>query len=348
MSPSLVPSLLACVILSGCAAEMQRRAGAAATGDGNESPASLDALLAGAPDVNSLPDHAPADVVYPSSFDLLANQTPVRFQGSRGVCTIFAAVAMMENQYKRNGELANPDFSEQYVQWLAKTQSSTDATYMASSPDNVISVLHAHGAPLEAAWPYEENPWDESNDPACVDGVDSVSNLPSYCYTNGEPPEGVADGELFQFSGGHYIRPSESAIKAELSSYGVGVILTATYFSQAWGRSNDAVTHHPDYRERGIVLYPTAADLAHDRPLHLGHSVFVVGWDDEMEVARVLADGTPELDEEGRPVMERGFFLFKNSWGTEGFGAENSVLPGYGWISYRYAAEWAHAYAAAH
>ncbi len=39
------------------------------------------------------------------------------------------------------------------------------------------------------------------------------------------------------------------------------------------------------------------------------------------------------------PVMEKGFFLFKNSWGTSGFGILNRFGPGYGWISYAYVAD---------
>lgn len=346
----LTPAALAALFaVSGCAAEMQRRVdGSGSNDEANESPAPLGELLQGVPANDSLPDDSPADVAYPSSFDLLADQTPVRFQGARGVCTIFAAVAMMESQFKRDGSMSAPDFSEQYVQWLAKTQSDIDATYMASSPNTVLDVLHAHGAPVESAWPYEESPWSEANDAACVGVIESTQNLPTYCYTNGDPPASIGADSLHPFAGGHAIRSTENAIKEELAAHHTGVLMTATYFSQAWGRSNDVVTHHQPYREQGIVLYPTQADIDNDYPRQLGHSVFVVGWDDEMEVARILPNGTPELDEEGRPVMERGFFLFKNSWGTEGFGAENSVRAGYGWISYRYATEYTRVFASEH
>jgi hypothetical protein len=34
--------------------------------------------------------------------------------------------------------------------------------------------------------------------------------------------------------------------------------------------------------------------------------------------------------------MEKGFYLFKNSWGTGGFGVENPHGAGYGWLSMEY------------
>jgi hypothetical protein len=38
--------------------------------------------------------------------------------------------------------------------------------------------------------------------------------------------------------------------------------------------------------------------------------------------------------------MEKGFWLFKNSWGTASFGVENPYGAGYGWLSYRYVDEY--------
>ncbi|HEY3359079.1 MAG TPA: hypothetical protein VGQ83_37865, partial [Polyangia bacterium] len=81
-----------------------------------------DAVFAGAPGHDSLPDIGKADAVYPKKFtDLLAFQSPVRNQSSRGVCTIFSTTALMEHLYLKKG-FANPDFSEQYLQWAVKNQ----------------------------------------------------------------------------------------------------------------------------------------------------------------------------------------------------------------------------------
>jgi len=46
--------------------------------------------------------------------------------------------------------------------------------------------------------------------------------------------------------------------------------------------------------------------------------------------------------------MDKGFFLFKNSWGTGGsWGSENEFGKGYGWLSYRYVQRWGRSVSAA-
>src|SRR5678816_285600 len=58
----------------------------------------------GAPNNDSLPDDNKADAVYPAKFELPKNeQSVVKSQGSRGVCSIFAATAMVENLFLKAG-----------------------------------------------------------------------------------------------------------------------------------------------------------------------------------------------------------------------------------------------------
>jgi hypothetical protein len=78
-----------------------------------------------------------------------------------------------------------------------------------------------------------------------------------------------------------------------------------------------------------------------------GHAIVLVGWDDELEVPLLDAMGQPRVDAMGAPVTERGFFLFKNSWGTGSFGTMNPKGAGYGWISYAYVEAYGSAYASA-
>ena len=66
-------------------------------------------------------------------------------------------------------------------------------------------------------------------------------------------------------------------------------------------------------------------------------------WDrEEATKARVAAlgtDGKLLTDSQGNPLMEKGFFIFKNSWGKGSFGVDNPHGDGYGYISYKYVAE---------
>ena len=85
-----------------------------------------DPLFQGAPNNDELPEEGKADAVYPAKFtDLLATQSSVKSQGSRGVCSIFATVALMEHLYLKEGSLPDPDFSEQYLQWSAKNEANS-------------------------------------------------------------------------------------------------------------------------------------------------------------------------------------------------------------------------------
>ncbi len=55
-----------------------------------------------------------------SAFDLIADQTPIRNQGSRNTCVTFAAVAALEAAYKRVG-WTSIDLSEEFENYLGKT-----------------------------------------------------------------------------------------------------------------------------------------------------------------------------------------------------------------------------------
>ena len=77
---------------------------AACATDGDEGPSPYDDdapvqagdINEGAPSNSSLPDDNKADANYPVKFEV-GDQSPVKSQGSRGVCSIFAATAAIEN-----------------------------------------------------------------------------------------------------------------------------------------------------------------------------------------------------------------------------------------------------------
>src|SRR5512137_2191744 len=91
---------------------------------GDDQPLSdLDAVTAGAPGNDNLPDLGKADAVYPPKYtDLVALQSPVKSQGSRGVCTIFSSMALVVHLYIKKS-FKEVDFSEQYLHWATKVQS---------------------------------------------------------------------------------------------------------------------------------------------------------------------------------------------------------------------------------
>lgn len=301
------------------------------------------ALRDGAPSNDELPEEGKADQTLPSQFDLMDTQSPVRSQGSRGVCSIFATTALMEHLYMVEGTLPNPDFSEQYLQWATKASGQFANTEGSNSAINIATAA-SYGSVLESVWPYESEPWGPAEDPACVGG----EGLPVQCYTNGEPPEEAASAQAFFIGEGRYINSSPRSIKSHMFNEGTAVEFGGEFFYQAWNHGATNLGRSPEYRRyarRGIILPPTHADIEDSSGARrAGHGFLAVGWDDEMEVQAIDDDGEMLFDDDGNPVMVRGFFLIKNSWGT-GWGQDNIHGPGYGWIAYDYVENYIAAYA---
>lgn len=296
----------------------------------------------GAPDNAMLPFEGKADEVLPARFDLVNTQSPVKSQGRRGVCSIFGTVAYMEHLYILEGTLPNPDFSEQFLQWSSKIENGSFPSTSGSNSRSNLETLRRFGTVVEADWPYESNKWTETDDPSC-DGADGQ---PTICYTNGEPPDAARMAQRwFVPSGGRWINSSARSLKSHMSSTGTAVQVGGDFFYQAWGHGGSRIPRYAEYRDSGYVVNPNQADIDSSNEHRAGHSFLLVGWDDELEVQAIDENGELAVDESGAPIMQRGFFLFKNSWGT-GWAESNPFGAGYGWISYDYVEDHMSAYIA--
>ncbi len=323
--------------LAGCAVDEPIAAGS------DETLSDLDALLEGAPTDRgmSLPVDGKADETMPAVFDLMEYQSPVQDQGRRGTCTIFATVALMESLYIREGTLPDPDFSEQFLQWSAKSEVRSFPNTAGSNPSYNLQAINRFGIVEEVFWPYESTQWGVSDDAACTG-----DSQPVRCYTNGEPPPEALSARRWTLPRGRWINPSAHSIQGHMVSTRTPVVVSGPFFYQAWNHGRSRLTTSSEYKRNGWVLAPNAEDIedsSGDR--RAGHGYLLVGWDDALSVARRDAEGNPEVDAEGNEVMETGFFLFKNTWGT-GWSSENPHGAGYGWISYRYVEEHLTAYVA--
>ena len=184
-------------------------------------------------------------------------------------------------------------------------------------------------------WPYDPFPWDDSDDEAC-EGDDK----PTRCYTNGEPPAEAENAELFTLPRGRYISTRVEDIKAHMFEDEQAVIVGLDFFYQSWNHGGSSIPVDKSMFRQGYVPYPNETDKTKSLENRAGHSILLVGWDDNAEVQPLDDEGNPKVDENGEPVMEKGFFIFKNSWGTGGFGSENDFPDGYGYISYDYVEEY--------
>src|SRR5688572_13276369 len=103
------------VSLLGCSSSDDSSGGGGGPIDNDVPLSDLDALMTDAPSNAKLDELGKADAVYPKLFtELLDVQTPVQNQASRGVCSIFATLGLMEHLYLKVGALPNPNFSEQF------------------------------------------------------------------------------------------------------------------------------------------------------------------------------------------------------------------------------------------
>jgi len=312
------------------------------TNEDGEAPLSdLDDLLDGAPSKADLPEEGKADAVYPDEFsDLVALQSPIRSQGRRGVCSIFANVGYMEHLYIAEGTITEPDFSEQFLQWSVKNEVRAFRNTEGSNASRNLEAIYRFGVVEEDDWPYQPSKWSTSDDPAC-DGSD---NLPTKCYTNGDPPDSAMEAQRWHLPRGRWINSSERSVKAHMHNKKQAVVVGGTFFYQSWNHRSSSLPTNNEYWRKGYVTYPNALDKEKSLEKRAGHGFVLVGWNDNLEVQKRDGEGNMLTDAEGNPDTEKGFFIFKNSWGTGSFGVNNPHGDGYGFISYRYVDEHLTAY----
>lgn len=285
------------------------------------------------------------DITLPKQyFDLLEKQSPVRNQASRGVCSIFSTIGLMESLYITEGTITNPDFSEQHLQWVTKVKVKAFQNTSGSSAQVNLDGINRFGVVEESTWPYEGRPWSSSNLEDC--GKDEKER-PVACFTNGDPSEEVLSAKHFYLPAGRYQSTRTQSMKTYLFKEKKAIIAGMDFFYQSWNHGGSKLGINQDQKLRGVVGYPSAEDKEDSLQRRAGHSILIVGYDDERTEVQLDKDGKPKLNENGEPVYEKGFFLFKNSWGASGsWGSKNEQALGYGWLSYRYVEEYARAQSA--
>jgi C1A family cysteine protease len=290
-------------------------------------------LFGGLPSGASLPHDDKADMVFPAQFtDLVSFNTPARDQAFRGVCAIFASVGAAESHLLQDGQL-NPDLSEQFLQWSVFNEVHAPVTDGGTSATYTFDALHRFGVPAESAWPYEPKPWTTSDNFLC----NGNNPMPVACYTNGDPPNKARNAARIIIPAGSDLRTE--SIKAHLhEKRGVVVVALPVYF-QAWNHPRSSLPISSSRFGTGIVGYPNPKDISKSAPEAAAHAVVVIGWDDTLEFPYIDEKGKEVKDASGQPKMERGFYLFKNSWGQDGFGKQNPLGKGFGYLSMRYAHE---------
>jgi subtilisin-like proprotein convertase family protein/C1A family cysteine protease len=333
---------LVALLAAGCSSS-DGEPGAGGEFDNDVPLSDLDSLFKDAPDNAKLDELGKADAVYPKLFtELVTQQSPVRSQAGRGVCSIFATNALMEHLYIKAGDLPNPDFSEQFLQWSVKVEGGDFTNTEGSNANSNLEAISSFGIVREQDWPYEGAKWTAANDPECTG-----ESMPTKCYTNGDPPASALAAPRFKLPAGKWVNSKTNSIKAFMTSKKQGVVVGMTFFYQAWNhRSSTIPVDSATYWKEGVVFYPNAKDKSESLAHRAGHAILLVGWDDDKEIQPLDEAGKPAVDGSGTPIKEKGFFIFKNSWGADRFGTQNPHGAGYGYLSYKYVQEYGTVYGA--
>ncbi|MDB9786949.1 C1 family peptidase [Bacteriovoracaceae bacterium] len=308
------------------------------------------------------------------TLDLISKLSPVRAQGSRGTCSIFSAIALLEAMLViEEYEDISIDLSEEYLEYVITRFRDTDG----SNSYNNFMALHQWGTVLEESWEYDPKKWtakspnaqlfckglDESETKSCLLGhrapdlltieedllldEDSKYFDPAFLDIRTEAlffAENTMK-DIFQYPGYSRIQVRTIGKIKELLNNGIPMTMGINFFYGAWNHriaKKLGIKRDLELWNKGIVGYPAAnsidVKLSEDKPA--GHSILIVGYDDEktIEIEKEMTDGTKKT------FTHKGVYYFKNSWGIKGFGKEftleGETLPGYGMITYDYAHEY--------
>ena len=302
--------------------------------------------------------------------EMIALQTSVKAQQSRGTCSIFSAIGLFESMLViKQGFPTTTDLSEEYLEYVLMRNRSSDGSYSTSN----FRAIANFGMPTEATFPYIGQTWtaDAMTDLAqqrC--GRFSDLRLAS-CLLGHRDPEliDVSDEELlnpesanhdleFQAARTEALQLRAQSIQLEntrmsvsaiedikiLLSTGTPLTLDIDFYYGAWNHRKGpelGINRDMDNWAKGIVGYPesNSADRANSSRSPAGHSIVLVGYDDD----RVVTTTVLMRNGSTRQFSYKGVYYFKNSWGADNFGVateiNRKVYPGYGMITQKYAHE---------
>jgi hypothetical protein len=319
-----------------------------------------------------------------SDVELLMNMmSSVKSQKSRGTCTIFSTIGLIEALFKIHRE-EDYDFSEEFLQYTVMSRQMDEG----STVNRNMKKLLFFGLPFEETWPYLGEKWRdwEANELArerCSHLIGDDRPLPplkssSYpqnifgsCLLGHRDPYLLRESDTYvesidpefipirneaklnreELLNGFIVRKksylfetNEEVIKNHLSS-GTPLIMGIKLFYGAWNHSKtekfEIQKRDKSLWYRGIVGHPVEG--SRDRLISGerggGHSLVIVGYDDEVEVKSrmLMEDGT------WKETIHRGVYYFKNSWGVRGSGRDftynGKAYPGFGMMTQDYAHE---------
>ena len=310
---------------------------------------------------------------------VMSYQTSVKRQKSRGTCTIFSTLGLLESHLKRLEILEGHspvdwDLSEEWLEYLAMRNKTSEG----STTSTNMRLILSEGIATEEIWPYIGKKWltvddsplakercdqlEGSTQLSCLWGhrAPQLLTLEDHLLNNPEhpffDPEFVTIRKNAKENLKNLIKRNFKVRKSFkindlkwVKSYlnkGFPLIMGTRLYYGSWNHSK---TDKFDIQERdkskwyqGIVGYPEpgSKDKLICDEKGGGHSLIIVGYDDEKVIkTRMLMENG-----EWKEFTYKGVYYFKNSWGTHSFGRDFNFkgrsMPGYGMITQKYAHEY--------
>lgn len=293
-------------------------------------------------------------------FNNIQYVTEVKSQGKRNACTVFALLSVMEAEQKRLfGESVN--YSEQWGQFLASVITPAKAK-LGSNMNYNLTGIRRYGLATEHAWNYVPKAWSKTPDNEFRRVCGGLSGKSLTQCTYGQAPERWLSTAADQLNntpeGRDFLRArddaqdfkrewngkitqqvisGESNIKNRLNR-GQGLTLEIDIYYSSWAHPSAkkyGMHYERDNFFKGIVTYPERGSVDRkESPKHFArHAVHIIGYDDDIE----LVYQKKMLDGSTRTFKRKGVYLFKNSWGTSGFGSDfrykRKRIRGFGMIA---------------
>ena len=295
---------------------------------------------------------------------MIAFQTPVKSQSARGTCSIFSATAYLEGLLVKKGSYNQSlDLSEEWLQYTSVRNRQSDGSTAWSN----FGAIANYGMPSEQTLPYIGEDWTKVNSPlkdircgklagpeqkSCfivhrdpkmlmMSDAQIISLYSDKEFINARSEALLLKSKELKFTSNNFFLSDVSEVKRQLRN-NMPVVLEVDFYYGAWNhRSADDYNIGRDLNHwnLGIVTAPEndSLDLIESQKHPAGHSVLVVGYDDNVVVEKIIKLTNGKT----RKVTYKGVYYFKNSWGTSSFGKDFQIngvkYPGYGMMVQDYA-----------